>query len=45
MGLQHGAIALQINALTVVRSKHPVPAGLFQAAPHGVGLIACAGGR
>ena len=45
MRLQHGAVALQIDALTVVRRKHPVPAGLFQAAPHGIGLIACAGRR
>jgi hypothetical protein len=45
MRLQNGAVALQIYALAVVSGKHPVPAGLFQAAPHGVGLVARAGRR
>lgn len=45
MRLQHGAVTLQVNALTIVSRKHPVPAGLFQAAAHGIGLVAGAGGR
>jgi hypothetical protein len=43
MRLQHGAVALQIDGLTAVGRKHPVPAGLFQAAPHGIGLVTGAG--
>ena len=43
MRLQHGAVALQIDALAVVRSEYPVPAGLFQAALHRIGLITRAG--
>ena len=43
MRLQHGAVALQTNALAVVRSEHPISAGLFQTAPHRIGLIARAG--
>ena len=45
MRLQNGAVALQIDALTIVRSEYPIPAGLFQAAPHRIGLIARAGRR
>lgn len=45
MRLQHGAVTLQVDALAVVSRKHPVSTGLFQAALHGIGLIAGARGR
>jgi mevalonate kinase len=43
MGLQHGAITLQIDALAIIRVKHPIAASLLEAATQGSLLVTGAG--
>jgi hypothetical protein len=40
MWFQYRAVALQINALPIVRGKDPASTGLLQAAAHGCLLVA-----